>query len=94
MNIGKKIKELMADNSNFSPAGFTLALGKKNKQTYYDTIKRADINSKELIVISKYFNVPITTFFDKNLVGVNSLFIEERIELLEQRLTVVEKLLP
>ena len=32
MNIGEKIKELMADNSNFSPAGFALALGKK-KQT-------------------------------------------------------------
>lgn len=90
MHIGKRIKQLMEGNEKFTPIGLALALGKKNKQTYYDMIKREDINTADLIATAKYFKVPITEFFDKGLRSSSTLFIEERVAILEEK---IEKLM-
>ena len=91
MHIGKKIKSLMESSEVFNPSDFALALGKKNKQTYYDMIKREDINSGDLILVSKYFKVPITAFFDASLLPKTQLFIEQRIEALELKVKNLEQ---
>ena len=46
MNIGEKIKELMADNSNFSPAGFALALGKKTNRLITTLLKEPILTAR------------------------------------------------
>jgi len=80
----------MENSVDSTPIGLALALGKKNKQTYYDMIKREDINTSDLILCCKYFDVPINSFFDKKLQASSTLFIEERILILEDK---VEKLM-
>lgn len=90
MHIGKQIKGLMETTEGATPIGLALALGKKNKQTYYDMIKREDINTSDLILCCKYFKVPITLFFDKKLQASSTLFLEERVLILEEK---VEKLI-
>ena len=90
MHIGKQIKSLMESTVDATPIGLALALGKKNKQTYYDMIKREDINTSDLILCAKYFKVPITDFFDKKLLSSSTLFLEERVLILEEK---VEKLI-
>lgn len=81
----------MESNPQCSATGLALALGKKNKQTYYDMIKREDVNTADLIATAKYFKIPITEFFDKGLLSSSTLFIEERIAILEQKVEMLEK---
>lgn len=79
----------MESNSRYTPSGLAVALGKKNKQTYYDLVKREHIHTKDLIGVAEYFDVPITVFFDRRYLG-DERYIEERISDLEERVKVLE----
>jgi lipase chaperone LimK len=89
MHIGEKIKELMESDSKFNPTNFALALGKKNKQTYYDMVKREDINTADLQLVAKYFGTSLSVFFDEEH-KTKRKFIEERLEILEKKLHEIE----
>lgn len=90
MHIGKKIKTLMESSDSYSPVGFALALGKKNKQTYYDMVKRSDIHTKDLKKIAAYFKVPVTDFFDQEQLGRENRYLEDRVAELEKRVDQLE----